>query len=617
MQWLGIASALGFRPERILQTLAHADPKMAFKIKTALVAGYSATQIANTLERSNGAAKKGGAMKSPAFRQREALAKSDVNDLLDPTRVLLTIGGGVAGGLLGGPIGAASGAHAGFEAGSDMLRKYRENLEAGGPQLGFSDYVSSLTKGAEKGLQTAGALKFISRVGALHEAPTGAPEGKHVSAIGPIKDKQDPMGGPSEPQGPMPSRPGGSPGNTPQAVSPTEVVSGGEQAKNLPAESKMDSMLPAEQTNQNAYDLMKRTRAGLFFPQLVERFGDPEKVISVLDKKYGTAWRKEISPKNPAIATEIAINAWKHIQSKTTEQPVDRAQPSNQQKPQKETAAFAENVQNTTQNSPELVENTGLERDSPEKVKDMQKAVAYATKMQKASEYLGTGEGKGVPIKNPKQVESLLSSNVRHLDYNPKDKKLQVLFAPSEGKKGGVYNYYDVPEQEVEKILGGEGTAKTVGANKFRAWFPGKNPSVGKALNNYLKRTNESGELVYPPHKLEESEINNQHVKSLRAADQVHKAIYEVDKFEDIFLKAQAKTRAEGLKMEMKALQDLDDDVLEDILLAVTKRMNAEVRGAKQAGKRKVYVGGGREAELKRRVISGVENVRSTPNATS
>ncbi len=76
----------------------------------------------------------------------------------------------------------------------------------------------------------------------------------------------------------------------------------------------------------------------------------------------------------------------------------------------------------------------------------------------------------------------LQSSNVYGFKFNPRDKKLRVRF-----QGGSLYEYSGIPDVIFNLFSKGNASARTTGSNRFGAWFKGKNPSLGAALNQYIK----------------------------------------------------------------------------------------------------------------------------------
>lgn len=79
--------------------------------------------------------------------------------------------------------------------------------------------------------------------------------------------------------------------------------------------------------------------------------------------------------------------------------------------------------------------------------------------------------------KNP-----LNSSNVWGSKFDPQTGRLLVKF-----RSGSVYEYDGVPENIYKAFQQGSASAKTNGRNQYGVWWVGKNPSLGAALNQYIK----------------------------------------------------------------------------------------------------------------------------------
>ena len=77
------------------------------------------------------------------------------------------------------------------------------------------------------------------------------------------------------------------------------------------------------------------------------------------------------------------------------------------------------------------------------------------------------------------------SSNVAGMKYDPQNQSLLVKFHGDNGEP--VYQYDGVPPQIFYLLEHGNAFAKTRGKNKWGEWWPMKNPSIGAALNQFLK----------------------------------------------------------------------------------------------------------------------------------
>lgn len=89
---------------------------------------------------------------------------------------------------------------------------------------------------------------------------------------------------------------------------------------------------------------------------------------------------------------------------------------------------------------------------------------------------ISKGEEAGIP------QSGLQSSTVYGFKYSPKNKRLFVKF-----QGDGVYKYDNVPSTIAKLFMNGASMAKTQGSNKFGAWWKGKKPSLGAALNQHIK----------------------------------------------------------------------------------------------------------------------------------
>lgn len=80
------------------------------------------------------------------------------------------------------------------------------------------------------------------------------------------------------------------------------------------------------------------------------------------------------------------------------------------------------------------------------------------------------------------QHADLNSSNVWGAAYNPKTGKMRVRF-----QGGSEYEYDGIPKAIFDAFIHGNAEARTEGQNQYGRWWKGKNPSLGAALNQYIK----------------------------------------------------------------------------------------------------------------------------------
>lgn len=79
----------------------------------------------------------------------------------------------------------------------------------------------------------------------------------------------------------------------------------------------------------------------------------------------------------------------------------------------------------------------------------------------------------------------LNSSNVWGAAYDPRTGKMKVRF-----HGGSEYEYDGIPKTIFDAFIHGNAASKTKGQNQYGSWWPGKNPSMGAALNQYIKAGN-------------------------------------------------------------------------------------------------------------------------------
>ncbi len=76
----------------------------------------------------------------------------------------------------------------------------------------------------------------------------------------------------------------------------------------------------------------------------------------------------------------------------------------------------------------------------------------------------------------------LNSSNIWGTAYDPRSGKMRVRF-----QGGSEYEYDGVPANIYRAFTKGNASAKTKGKNRYGQWWVGKNPSLGAAMNQYIK----------------------------------------------------------------------------------------------------------------------------------
>lgn len=89
------------------------------------------------------------------------------------------------------------------------------------------------------------------------------------------------------------------------------------------------------------------------------------------------------------------------------------------------------------------------------------------------------------PVIDGIQHADLNSSNIWGASYDPKSGKMKVRF-----QGGSEYEYDGVPKAIFDAFIHGNAEARTNGQNQYGRWWRGKNPSLGAAMNQYIKAGN-------------------------------------------------------------------------------------------------------------------------------
>lgn len=76
----------------------------------------------------------------------------------------------------------------------------------------------------------------------------------------------------------------------------------------------------------------------------------------------------------------------------------------------------------------------------------------------------------------------LQSSNIWGALYDEKSGKMRVRF-----QGGSEYEYDGIPRNIFNAFIHGQASARTKGENQYGKWWPQKNPSLGAAMNQYIK----------------------------------------------------------------------------------------------------------------------------------
>jgi len=86
------------------------------------------------------------------------------------------------------------------------------------------------------------------------------------------------------------------------------------------------------------------------------------------------------------------------------------------------------------------------------------------------------------PVVDGIQHADLNSSTIWGTQYDPSTGKMKVRF-----QGGSEYEYDGIPANIYRAFSQGQASATTQGQNQYGRWWQGKNPSMGAAMNQYIK----------------------------------------------------------------------------------------------------------------------------------
>ncbi len=109
--------------------------------------------------------------------------------------------------------------------------------------------------------------------------------------------------------------------------------------------------------------------------------------------------------------------------------------------------------------------------------------LANPLELSRTIEYLSRIMPQGVqPVMDGIRHADLNSSNVWGVSYDPSSSRMRVRF-----QGGSVYEYDGIPQNIYRAFIHGNAAARTDGQNEHGRWWVGKNPSLGAAMNQYIK----------------------------------------------------------------------------------------------------------------------------------
>lgn len=115
-----------------------------------------------------------------------------------------------------------------------------------------------------------------------------------------------------------------------------------------------------------------------------------------------------------------------------------------------------------------------------------QSLLANPAELSRTIEYLSRMFPQGQPaVLDGIQHADLNSSNIWGTNYDPKTGTMKVRF-----QGGSEYEYDGVPANIYRAFIHGNAAARTKGKNEYGEWWVGKNPSLGAAMNQYIKAGN-------------------------------------------------------------------------------------------------------------------------------
>lgn len=105
------------------------------------------------------------------------------------------------------------------------------------------------------------------------------------------------------------------------------------------------------------------------------------------------------------------------------------------------------------------------------------------SELERVIQYLHASD----PSQRPQEVNGiqqseLNSSTVWGTAYDPRTQKMKIRF-----NGGSEYEYDGIPINIYNAVISGSAEAKTDGQNQYGKWWKFKSPSVGAALNQYVK----------------------------------------------------------------------------------------------------------------------------------
>jgi len=109
-------------------------------------------------------------------------------------------------------------------------------------------------------------------------------------------------------------------------------------------------------------------------------------------------------------------------------------------------------------------------------------------RQEQEQEQQGPVDGLEPIQQQPEMQEAMPSSNIHSFNYDYDNGNLLVKFQGDKGAgQGPIYSYGGVQPYIFNLFKRGAAIAKTSGKNKWGKWWKGKSPSMGAAMNAFIK----------------------------------------------------------------------------------------------------------------------------------
>lgn len=527
------AAKAGYTADEILKHLIQSNPKLGKRIQQAMGAGYTAEQIAKHLTQrtSKGEMPSMSSLEkvfdTNVVRQQRAKRKRGaIEKMLDPNKLLSIAGGALLGGAVGGPAGAIAGGVGAGTTYMDLLNSYEDHIAQGGT-MGFTDFVRAFAKGGLAGAGAYGAARAMGVGGAAAQQTQGQQSQPENMQAGEVIDV------------------------TPEDEE--EVIGESQEL------AKPENVAQAEPTS--VPDVIPKDVAR----EMLNKYG----LLSILDNVIDKTHQKLLGVAR-AVMSPQAIKDMEKASGLPVDEIIRSAYQEDEQAPE---------GQLPEEQPPQEVEAAEPHQPTEQAQEPQLRPVDEQTQNAIMGTFAQAGIAKpGSPKKARRfdPVQAIPSSTIRSLHYNAKDKYAQALF-----QDGSIYEYFNVPEEDLNEVRGGNAIVKGEGENAFRIYYPGKDPSVGAAFDRFIKKGG------YDYNKITDDQARSKHMLAVKKSDRIHKAADTADTFSEIFERAKTKQQAIKVKEISDVAASLDDELLEQYILEARLAYRKLSKEAQKQGKRK------------------------------